>query len=254
MERVAFLIEESGERLTCLLNPESVVVERLAGVRPRSSTVGRLTGAGLADDALLYTGGGRTQISLDLLFDVSLAGSSITTDDVRQLTRPLVQLAENATDGEGYGRLPQVRLVWGKTVNEPGVVTAVAERLERFSVDGAPGRSWLRLRMLRVEDRPPAPVPPPTPEVLADAVAAAETGPPAGAPEPRLHLVIGEDGDDPGERLDQLAERFFGDAAWWRLLAAANRITDPLRLAGNRLLEVPSRLGLTAAGTKGTAP
>lgn len=245
MERVAFLLEGSGERLTCLLNPESLVLERQAGVRPRSSTVGRLTGAGLGDDALLYTGGGRTQLSLDLLFDVALAGSSIATDDVRQLTRPLVELAENATDGEGYGRPPQVRFVWGKAWNVPGVVAAVAERLERFSGSGAPGRSWLRLRLLRVEDRPPAPAPPPPPEVLAAAEAAVEAGTPAGGnAEARFHYVIGEAGDDPGERLDQLADRFFGDAAWWRLLAVANRVTDPLRLASHRLLEVPSRIGL----------
>ena len=31
MERVAFLIEETGERIACLLNPESLVVRRIAG-------------------------------------------------------------------------------------------------------------------------------------------------------------------------------------------------------------------------------
>ena len=60
MERVAFLIEDTNERLSCLLNPENLVVRRIAGVQPRRSAAGQLTGVGLADDPLLYTGGGRT--------------------------------------------------------------------------------------------------------------------------------------------------------------------------------------------------
>ncbi len=37
MERVAFLIEETGERIGCLLNPDSLVIRRSAGVQPRRS-------------------------------------------------------------------------------------------------------------------------------------------------------------------------------------------------------------------------
>src|SRR5947209_8164329 len=96
MERVAFLIEETGERLRCLLNPESLVMRRVAGIHPRHSAGGQVTGAGLTDDPLLYTGGGRTELELDLLFDLSLAGSSFTSDDIRDMTRPLWELAENA--------------------------------------------------------------------------------------------------------------------------------------------------------------
>ena len=48
--------------------------------------------------------------------------------------------------------LPVVRLIWGKRWNLPGVVVAAAERLERFTVDGSPQRSWLRL-LLRESHR-----------------------------------------------------------------------------------------------------
>ena len=66
MERVAFLIEETGQHITCLLNPETVVMTRTAGVEPRRSSGGRLTGSGLADDPLMFTGGGRTELKLDI--------------------------------------------------------------------------------------------------------------------------------------------------------------------------------------------
>src|ERR1051325_7780900 len=103
MERVAFLIEPGGERLSCMLNPERLTLKRSAGVQPRRSLGGALTGAGLSDDPLLYTGGGTTELSLELLFDVSISGSSIDTEDVRELTAPLWALAENRARAESYG-------------------------------------------------------------------------------------------------------------------------------------------------------
>src|SRR5512135_481028 len=106
MERVAFLIEETGQRIGCLLNPDSLVIRRAAGVQARRSAGGQLTGVGLSDDPLLYTGGGITELEIALLFDVSLADSTLTTEDVRDLTRPLVDLAENTSGREGYKRPP----------------------------------------------------------------------------------------------------------------------------------------------------
>src|SRR5688572_23948780 len=113
-----------------MLNPESLVMRRIAGVRPRRSAGGVVTGVGLADDPLLFTGGGTTELQLDLLFDVTLAGSTIPTEDVRQLTAPLWNLAENSTQGDPTARPPRVRFVWGKNWNIPGIVSSVAERLE----------------------------------------------------------------------------------------------------------------------------
>jgi len=99
VERVSFLVEATGTRLSCLLNPETLAVRRLAGVRPRQTASGALTGAELSDDPLLHTGGGRTEIDLDLLFDLSLGGGTVVADDVRDLTRPFWNLAENAVFG-----------------------------------------------------------------------------------------------------------------------------------------------------------
>ncbi len=154
MERVAFLIEASNQRIGCLLNPENLVMQRQAGVRSRRSASGQVAGPGSGEDPLLFTGGGRTQFDLDLLFDVDLSGSTIRAKDVRELTRPLQQLAENSVQNQNPRRLPLVRFVWGKTWNIPGYVTAVVERLEAFTPDGVPQRSWLRLRFVRADEAP----------------------------------------------------------------------------------------------------
>ena len=137
MDRVAFLVEGEPDRLECLLNPETLVMRRVAGVRPRRSATGAFTGAGLSDDPVQFTGGGRTELDLDLLFDVSLSAASQRLDDIRDLTSRFWHLAEQARivqslGSENHGRLPVVRFVWGKSWNIPGLVVAVSERLDQF--------------------------------------------------------------------------------------------------------------------------
>jgi nucleoid-associated protein YgaU len=43
-----------------------------------------------------------------------------------------------------------------------------------------------------------------------------------------------------GERLDQIAYRYYGDPRYWRLLALANAIDDPLHISPGRLLRIPA--------------
>lgn len=243
MERVTLLVEETGVRLSCLLNPETLIVRRVAGVRPRRSLGGPLTGAGLSDTPLLFTGGGMTELQLDLLFDVDISriGSTIVSENVRELTAPFFALTENLEESGGHP--PLVRFVWGKSWNVPGVVAAVAERLEFFTPAGEPRRSWLRMRLVRAsEEAPRAPaVPSALQHVDVDAVPAMLT-----VPEERVHIheVLGGPagaggGEAPGERLEEIAQRYYGNPALWRLLAAFNGIFDPLRLTPGQLLRIP---------------
>ena len=250
MERVAFLIERTNETLPCLLNPNTLVMRRVAGVRPRQSAGGQLTGAGLADDPLLYTGGGKTELEMDLLFDVSLLPTPVeetaTEVDVRDLTRPLWNLTENAAAREGYGQPPLVSFVWGKAFYVPGVITAVAERLEHFTTSGTPQRSWLRLRLVRVQEGPtPAAGAPAIDENLPEALppegAIENLGPAGGAGEVYEVEGGGLEGE-PGssERLDVIADTYLDDPSLWRWIAAYNNIDDPLRLAAGTVLEIPT--------------
>jgi hypothetical protein len=248
MERVGFLLE-TGERLGCLLNPESIEIRRQAGIRPRQSINGLLTGSGLTHDPLLYTGGGRTELKLDLLFDTSLPGSTIQSEDVRDLTRPLWRLAENMVSEDGSGRMQIVRFVWGKSWNVPGVVAAIAERLEYFNAGGAPQRSWLRMLLYQVEEsatqtgviqkHPP-------PQELFSIQTAIPPGE-IGVYEMKGGSEIrGESTDAPesnpaaGERLDEIAQRVYGDPSYWRLLATFNNIEDPLHIPPGQVLQIPN--------------
>lgn len=236
MERVTFLIERTGDRISCLLNPESLEARRTAGLARRRTATGGLLGNPRSDDPLIATGGGITEYDIQLLFDVeianegrsppppqpimpalptpsdmpalpegpagetvpespvdpgtvdpaplpdpapevALAGEAVDEPasgdetalppifppqpeapglvaDVRELTQPLWALAETAEPVDGALVQPRVRFIWGKSWNVPGVVLAVAERLECFDIDGVPRRSWLSMRLRRVEDDP----------------------------------------------------------------------------------------------------
>jgi hypothetical protein len=249
MERIAFLVVHSGERISCLLNPESLVVRRRAGLAPRRSIGGMLTISGGHDDPLLYTGGGSTELELDLLFDVSLLGSSIVSEDVRELTAPIWNLCENRMVQDGWGRPPLVRLVWGKNWNIPGVVAAVAERFEYFTEGGLPRRSWMRLRFLRVSENNPSEssasqaypgsfeIPSPIPEISLDQI--------------QRHSVGGTQESETQERqasidrLYNIALHYYEEmpqslgASLWRWLAYFNDLEDPLHIPSGQVLMIP---------------
>lgn len=237
MERVAFLLEETGEHLRCLLNPETVVMSRTAGVEPRRSAGGRLTGAALADDPLLFTGGGRTELRLDLLFDVDLVPSQTVVGDVRQMTRPIWRLAENSAETRRRRRPPAARFVWGRSWNIPGVVTEVAERFDRFAPDGAPLRSWMRLLFVRVGAG--------ADEAGGENYELAQRLPHVnvGAASVGSLPVLG-DGEQPAAGdpaappsvwpvdLGLLSQSAYGTPLLWKALCAHNGIDDPFHFAG----------------------
>src|SRR6185503_19839154 len=157
----------------------------------------------------------------------------------------------------GDRRPPTVVFVWGKAWRIPGVVLSVAEKLEHFTPEGLPRRSWLRMKFRRVDAGSPvtpAAPPPAFPDLEPPEV-------PLLGPEPfpipmeddsedvLVHEVVGggtgyEQGRSGfGERLDELAQRFCGDPAQWRLLASFNGIDDPMRIPAGFLLRIPKPSG-----------
>ena len=150
MERVAFLVEETGQLISCMLNPETLVIKRRSGIHQRKIKSGIVNGAHQSDDSLIYTGGGSTQLELELVFDISIKGSTVQSNDVRELTRPIWELSENSIMKNGEYRPGICRFVWGKSWNLPCVISSVAERFDLFDSSGVPKRSWLKLRLLRI--------------------------------------------------------------------------------------------------------
>lgn len=261
MERAAFLIQDphraTRARLSCLLNPNTLVFRRVAGLRRLRSLAGAVTGDGLRDDPVLQTGGGFTELRLDLLFDVNIPGTWLGSQpadpkvaeeaerDVRDLTRSLWDLAEN---GERPGEVagpPRLLFVWGKREGFPAVVAAVAERLESFTARGVPQRSFMRLRLVRADDEA-------APEQLADPDLSGAVVPPAPEPEPGSPLDVLPEAEQPpaetyesyvspGHPLFLTAAAFLGNPALWGLIARANPDIDPVFVSPGTVLRIPTR-------------
>ncbi len=56
-----------------------------------------------------------------------------------------------------------------------------------------------------------------------------------------------------GERLDDLAARYYGDPRLWRLLAAVNNVDDPLRIPPGLVLRIPPRSAIRGSHVIGVA-
>jgi len=264
MERVTFLLEETGERISAMLNPETVVMRRLAGIGTRRGSLGRVVGAQLADDPLIRTGGGRTELELELLFDVGLAGSTTVATDALALTEPFRALAENPEAADRQGRARTLRFVWGKSWNIPCVVLATAERFEQFTSAGAPRRAWMKLLLRRVNPPPRRAVAEendplgasPLAQSAREVLEAAEGLSPAELAEGAQVLEVA--GDAEVGRLDLIAQAVYGNPFLWPLLALASSIADPFASDEARVVTAPSLERLRSRqrerGPDGTAP
>jgi hypothetical protein len=244
LERVAFLIEKTNQRITCLLNPEdradSFTIERSSGVARESQN--SLSRTRLTDNPVVFRSRGDTRLNLKLLFDIDLIGSNRYTRDVRDLTRPFWQLAEYATSRSSSEALPRVRFIWGQAWDIPVVVESVAERFERFTAEGIPQRSWMSLGLLRLTDEvPPADLPSQyVPSDIPEFFTEFQQGPgslPKEDPSWGVCEVLG--GDTGGQSLWQIAAEKYGDTSLWRLIARANNIDDPSRIPAGTILRIP---------------
>jgi hypothetical protein len=130
-------------------------------------------------------------------------------------------------------------------------------------MSGAPGRSWLRMRFLRVSEpimRPAGSQAGPGNALDPEDLAALDANTPLEST--TLHETTTSGPDEqpgPGERLDVLAARFYGEvqlshaeqdmyaASFWRLIASANDIADPLHISAGTLLRIPTLAELLAA-------
>lgn len=330
---MTFLIERTGARIACLLNPESLEARRSAGIARRRHASGGVLGNPRSDDPLISTGGGITEYDVQLLFDVEVAnegrpqrapetplqnlppvttlptdavpetapaedapatdppapdpagepepepvpGAALEDDpaaadtpaaapaaevppatpapapvlasppdpslvvDVRELTQPLWALAESGEPVDGALVPQRIRFIWGKSWNVPGVILAVAERLERFDANGVPQRSWLSMRMRRVEEEGEGsgstpPRQPTTPQFQIDPSGA--DGSYAG----QDVITLPVDGDGFAMlRHDQIGAEFYGDPAMGRAVFEANDRDDLLGAREGDRLRLPPR-------------
>jgi hypothetical protein len=127
----------------------------------------------------------------------------------------------------------------------PGVILAVAERLECFDPQGVPKRSWLSLLMRRVEEQLEAgnaPPPPTSPqfEINQSESADGDSG------DDSVVLPVDEDGTAMTPLYLVAAERY-GDPRYDRAIAEYNDLDDLLELDEGQAIRLPPSSSVAGA-------
>ncbi len=236
MDRIVFLVEETKEQVPCLLNPETVTIRRWSGISEVALDQAPLSQNTSSDTPITLTGGGRTELDLDLLFDVDLTPPATPCDDVRLLTIPLWRLTENAVQVGDLRCIPTVWILWGRQWSVRCVIESIAERFELIGPNGAPRRSWVSLRARRVSDATR------TPEAADAHVPTTKPLPSRDAPTAVVASGDGGGGGYWGARPDLLATELTGDPARWREVCEANAIDDPLGIPAGTVVAAPGEV------------
>ena len=167
---------------------------------------------GLGSSVLQFVRGRAQTLSMSLFFDTTDLGIDVRAHSglVSGLTRLRPQTH----------RPPRLLFVWG-SLAFAGVLESVVERFGQFNPAGLPLRAELGV-VLRGDD---------TVAALLAAV------PLESSDKVKSHQVVA------GETLASIAAAEYDDPRAWRLIARANRITDPLHLAAGARLTLPTSAG-----------
>ncbi|KQW45975.1 peptidoglycan-binding protein [Nocardioides sp. Root1257] len=212
LEKAFLEIEGSNDKVPCLYNPETVTVGR------RNNWVSNpMPGQGVP--TLRYAGATSGWLKVDLVFDTTKDGTAVTahTGKIVDLmdVDPSLPGADEATSNV---RPPTVTFHWGDLHSFKAVIEGLRLSFTYFSSAGVPLRANMELELRQYEK----------------SQAFGAQNPTSGTPKPhRVHRV------QPGETLDRISARYYGDSTRWRLLASANGLEDPLAVRPGTMLTVP---------------
>ena len=175
-----------------------------------------------------FGGGNPREMSLSLLFDVSLLGDQAS---IRPTTDKLFKMME-VPGGQGAGGSsavpPFVTFHWGSVVSFKAVCTQLTVAFKVFHPNGEPIRADVKMSLKQAET----------------ASTASSTGANRpGNPTTRANAGHGVHTVKDGDTLPSIAYQTYGDATVWRSIAQANDIENPLHLRRGRALSLPKLEG-----------
>lgn len=209
----AKLITETHHTIDFQFNPADLTITKAASWQASAAK-------GVNAPKLSFQGGQSGTLTVQMLLDATTTGKPVTeqTDVLLKLLQ--IDPAVPGTDSQHQSaRPPWVEFHWGR-LHAP--FRAVVERLTikytYFSASGIPLRARCDLALKQYDDT----------------AVQERQNPTSSTPSPHtLHRLL------PGETLDRVSARHYGDATRWRVLADANGIDDPLHLTAGTQLVVP---------------
>ena len=208
----AFLeIEGTSDTVPCMFNPSELTVSR-------SNSWDGTSAPGMGVPQVHYRGASSGTMSLKLTFDTTATGEAVTVHTGKVLKLMEVADLPGTDEASNNARPPYVIFHWGNLHSFKAVVTSLSMSFTYFSSTGVPLRATTDLSLTQFQE--------------SDAFG--PQNPTSGTPDPhKVHRV------QPGETLDRISAKYYGDATRWRQIATANSIVDPLALRAGALLTIP---------------
>jgi hypothetical protein len=203
---------ETGSVIECLFNPSELTITK-------ATQWNATKGKGKNTPKLRFQQGSSGTMTLALTLDTTDSGEPVTThtEELLNLTKvdPSVRGANSSNNS---ARPPWCEFHWGDFHSFKAVVENLQIKFTYFASSGTPLRAQAQLTLKQYED----------------VESWALQNPTSGTPRPHaVHRIV------PGETLDRVAARHYGDPTRWRLIADANEILDPLELEPGTALAIP---------------
>ena len=194
---------ETGDRIPCLFNPNEYSISKSNSWKETStqhSNVPRLE----------FTGGGPTQLKVDLFFDTYEQGGN-----ARDYVKEIFKLARISPSGSGDSEPPRCMFSWGTNFEFEAVVSNVSARFTLFRPDGMPVRATVSLTLKECKDQEEQKRQNPTSQ---------------GTTGHKLWVVR------PGDTMAGIAATEYGDPTVWRVIADTNNLDNPMDLQPGQVL------------------
>jgi len=202
---------DTGRAVTCMFNPTDYTFTK-------SVSWAQTTERGANVPALEFTGGEPATVSLKLFFDTNDTGEDVRARYTNDLW-DLAMVNRSQLDPKTQkGRPPRCMFAWGSAWSFEAVVTSINTNFTLFKEDGTPTRATVDLSLKQAKDPGRFPAQNPT------------SGGIAGH---KRHVV------QQSETLDYIAAEEYGNSSYWREIAKANGIDDPMRLRAGMILTLP---------------
>ena len=156
-----------------------------------------------------FSGGDSAELTVELFFD-----TYERRENVGYYTQQVIDLTKVANYKDG-SRPPRCRLSWGQMSSFDSVITSLSCRYTLFLEDGTPVRATMNVTFREFADA---------------GVKQGQESPPMGIPGHKEFIV------KPGDTIDSIAAREYGDPKTWRFIADTNNLDDPKALRPGQAL------------------
>lgn len=202
---------ENGASIPCKFNPSEFTVTKTTSWQPAK-------GKGKDTAPINFQQGNPGTMSLTLTLDTTDSGEPVTkhTDLLFSLVTVDANLPGSSKHNNS-GRPPWCQFHWGDFQSFKAVVENLQLKFTYFSSKGVPLRAVATLSLKQYDDKEKWP-----------------QNPTSGTPHPHsVRWLL------PGQTLDRVAAKVYGDPGKWRAIAEANGILDPLVLPQGQAIVVP---------------